>query len=86
MIVVTLDEKVVVVSGGETLYGKILVGDSITRVGDDTYQLKANGFISIVKDMVTYNKFRNGKIETVNFDSLNVVGVQVEADLTGVPA
>lgn len=85
MIVVTLDEKIVVVSGGETFYGKVLVGDSMKRVGDDTYQLSATGFISIVRNVVSYNTFRNGKTEFVNFDTMNVAGVQPEANLTGVP-
>jgi hypothetical protein len=85
MIVVTLSEKVVVVSSGDTFYGKVLVGNNMTLIGDDCYQIEATGFISIVKDLVEYNPFKNGKIEKVNTRGVNIEGVQVDADIKGVP-
>lgn len=85
MFLITLKEKIVIVSGGETFYGKLLVADDINRTGIDHHNADVVGFLSILNDTPRYNTFRGNKAESVNLLEDNIMSVQLAADLKGVP-
>lgn len=82
MFLVTLAEKVAVVVGGETFYGKVLVASGQTKDGAG---LAVTGFLSISGDIVVYNQFKNGLTADVAPTPDKVIGVQRNVDMTGVP-
>lgn len=84
MFLITLKEKIVIVSGGETFYGKLLVANDINRTGTDHHNADVVGFLSILNDTPRYNTFRGNKAESVNLLEDNIMSVQLAADLKGV--
>lgn len=82
MFLVTLKEKMAIVVGGETFYGKVLVASGQT---EDEVGLVVNGFLSIVGDSAQYNTFKGGLTVDVAPTPSEVIGVQRNVDMTGVP-
>lgn len=82
MILITLKEKIAIVSGGVTFYGSVLVAKELDRHGDNHHQAIVTGYLTITGESARYNAFQNNKEEIVNILETNILAVHLNTGIT----